>query len=359
MTLNYKRFRTAQLARFARNRNLDVEVRPRQERGCYLRALIDADNDATFRFFDLPAEMRNNVYEHLLRLRDLDHGWRCYPEILATCKQANREAREYLVTENHSMIHMGLNLVVPNPLSRPPYLEQYIFANGHQLNSEGSLTFQWPSVLLDSQHIDISIAIQGPPVDHRRWPFFPHCADKVVNRAMYDLYYALQDVGRKASVSFTIYVSPGGAKIPNFALLLSPIAMFDGPKSFELSKVHWRKRRAIKSSATAKLEHSCNINQVKRFLDVSKAIWQIDSLRSSVKLPNIQYDACYEQCHRILNEAGGLMTMARERRLSSAIDDLEAQITNVYFAQHEPRIQQLAEQSRALAKEWAKRMGSA
>ncbi|RMY95703.1 hypothetical protein D0861_00542 [Hortaea werneckii] len=339
--LNYKRFRTAQLARFARNRNLDVEVRPRQERGCYLRALIDADNDATFRFFDLPAEMRNNVYEHLLRLRDLDHGWRCYPEILATCKQANREAREYLVTENHSKIHMGLNLVVPNPLSRPPYLEQYIFANGHQLNSEGSLTFQWPSVLLDSQHIDISIAIQGPPVDHRRWPFFPHCADKVVNRAMYDLYYALQDVGRKASVSFTIYVSPGGAKIPNFALLLSPIAMFDGPKSFELSKVHWRKRRAIKSSATAKLEHSCNINQVKRFLDVSKAIWQIDSLRS------------------ILNEAGGLMTMARERRLSSAIDDLEAQITNVYFAQHEPRIQQLAEQSRALAKEWAKRMGSA
>ncbi|RMZ05449.1 hypothetical protein D0864_02477 [Hortaea werneckii] len=342
MTLDYKRFRTAQLAQFARNRNLDVKVRPRQERGCYLRALIDADNDATFRFLDLPAEMRNNVYEHLLTLRNLNHGWRCYPEILATCKQANREAREYLMTGNHSKIHAVLNLSLPDPLSRPPYKEQCIFANGQQLNCNGDLVFRWPSVLLDSQYIDISIAIQqGPPLYPDRWPYDALTSDIVVNRAIYDLYYALQDGGRKPSVNFTIYVSPGGAKTPNFARLLSPIAMFDGPKSFELSKVHRRKRRAIKSSATAKMEHSCNENQVKRFQDVSQAIWEIDSLRST------------------LNEACGLMTMARERRLSSAIDDLEAQVTHVYFAQHEPRMQQLAEQNRALAKDWAKRMGKA
>ncbi|RMZ28134.1 hypothetical protein D0859_07777 [Hortaea werneckii] len=355
MTLDYKRFRTAQLARFARNRNLDVEVRPRQERGCYLRALIDADNDATFRFFDLPAEMRNTVYEHLLTLRDLNHGWRCYPEILATCKQVNREARGYLMTGNRSKIHAVLNLTLSNPYSRPPYLEQYIYANGQQLNSGGSLVFHWPSVLLDSQHIDISIAIQqGPRFYHTRWPFGAHCADIVVNRAMYDLYYALQDRGRKPSVNFTIYVSPGGAKIPNSALLLSPIAMFDGPKSFELSKFHRRKRRAIKSSATAKLEHSCNGDQVKRCIDVSKAIWEMDSLRSSLRFSRIREDACFEQCHRILNEAGGLMTIARERRLSSAIDDLEAQINN-----NEARLQQMIEENRAMAKDWANRIGKA
>ncbi|RMY67335.1 hypothetical protein D0864_11608 [Hortaea werneckii] len=346
MTLNYKRFRTAQLAQFARNRNLHVEVRPRQERGCYLRALIDADNDATFRFFDLPAEMRNHVYEHLLRLRDLNHGWKCYPEILATCKQANREAREYLVTGNHSKVHIGLNLVIPIPLFGLPYLERFIFLNGQELHSGSGPVFHWPSVLLDSQHIDISIAFQqGPPLYGLGPPFAPHCAGMVVNRAIYDLYYAIQDVGRKPNVTVRVYVSSGGAKIPNLTLLLSPIAMFDGPKDFELIKVRRRKRQAIRASATAKGQHSCSTDQVKRANDLLKTMRKLEELRLWLQLPLV--------C--IIDEPYGFITMANERLLSSAIDDLEATIDEVFFVQNEARILELVEENRAMAKDWAKR----
>ncbi|GAB1744804.1 hypothetical protein NU219Hw_g2726t1 [Hortaea werneckii] len=364
MTLDYKRFRTAQLARFAQNRNLNVDLRPRQERGCYLRALIDADNDATFRFFDLPAEMRKLVYEHLLRLRDLDHGWRCYPEILATCKQVNREARGYLATGNHSKIHISLNLVLSNPRSRrPPYLEQYIFSNGQEILSGCGTVFHWPNVLLNSQFIDISIAVQqGPSFYENRWRYGAQFAGLAVNRAIYDLYYVLQDAGRKPSVNFRVYASSGDARLPKLALLLSPMAMFDGPKSFELSNMSRRKRRAIRASASAKGQHSsqsCKRDQIKRMRDLLEAIQEIDGLRSSLNLYPIRIDACCEQCYSILDEAGGFMTMAKERRLSSAIDDLEAQVNNVYFAQNEARIQEMAEENRAMAKEWAKRMGKA
>lgn len=41
-----------------------------------------------FRFLDLPAELRNNVYQELLNLRPRQYrGYHCYPKILQTSKQ--------------------------------------------------------------------------------------------------------------------------------------------------------------------------------------------------------------------------------------------------------------------------------
>lgn len=64
----------------------------------YIRALQDADRKATFRFLDLPAEMRNLVYAELLTfdVETCPHRRMCYAQILRTCKAAYVEAKEIL-----------------------------------------------------------------------------------------------------------------------------------------------------------------------------------------------------------------------------------------------------------------------
>lgn len=54
------------------------------------------------RFFDLPAELRNQIYLELLTLQNIGPFNRavCWPEILATCKQINHEAGDMLYANN-------------------------------------------------------------------------------------------------------------------------------------------------------------------------------------------------------------------------------------------------------------------
>ena len=354
MTLDYKRFRTAQLARFAHNRNLNVVVRPRQERGCYLRALIDADNDATFRFFDLPAEMRNSVYECLLTLRELKHGSKCYPEILATCKQVNREAREYFTVGNHSMIHMLL------PPSRYD-LSRYgrVTLNGCQVSYDFAASHTYDkkmlNFVLDSYHISIVITmletlgeghddiVHGQYIDH----------------ALYALYYLLRDAARTPSVDVKVKLAPTAVAAEKVATLFSPLALYDAPKTFEAVDVDASVLQAVKASATAKVEHRHATDQLKRCDELQDAASELERLRMRLGYGQLIWSTGGEKLLRKIRCRDDAMTLEKEHELSLAIDRYEVEINDSYFAQNEARIQELAEENRAMAREWAKRMGKA
>ncbi|KAI7548465.1 hypothetical protein KC331_g4388 [Hortaea werneckii] len=358
MTLDYKRFRTAELARFAHNRNLNVEIRPRKKRRCYLRALIDADNDATFRFFDLPAEMRNSVYECLLTLRELKHGSKCYPEILATCKQVNREAREYFTVGNHSMIHMHLH---PSryDLSRCGWVTlngcivRYDFAASHTCDKK-MLNF-----VLDSNHISIVITMLET-LDMGNQALSLDIIDgQLIDHALYALYYLLRDAARTPSVDVKVKLASTAVAAEKIATLFSPLALYDAPKTFEAAGVDASVLQAVKASATAKVQHRHTADQLRRCRELQSATYQLECLRMRLGYGRLIWSTDGE---RLLNDImlrDDCMTMEKERELSLAIDRYEVEINDSYFAQIEARIQELAEENRAMAKEWAKRMGKA
>ena len=82
-------------------------------------ALQSADRDITFRFQDLPGELRNRIYFELLTLRDADSGAtsstpdpelrkqiRCHPQILAACSSIRNEASSILYGVNEFTVSL-------------------------------------------------------------------------------------------------------------------------------------------------------------------------------------------------------------------------------------------------------------
>jgi hypothetical protein len=79
------------------------------------------DNTATFRFFDLPPELRNQVYDYLLIVPETPQARR-FPQILRTCKQARAEGESILYHDSHVVLRIRRNRVtvdrgIPMPVS--------------------------------------------------------------------------------------------------------------------------------------------------------------------------------------------------------------------------------------------------
>lgn len=64
----------------------------------YTKLLRAADHDSRFRFLDLPAELKNQVYTELLTIPY--GGQTCSPQILATSRQISDDATGILYAEN-------------------------------------------------------------------------------------------------------------------------------------------------------------------------------------------------------------------------------------------------------------------
>jgi len=74
----------------------------------FILRLQDLNRLGTFRFFDLPPELRNRVYRELLTWDHTSASGKtfCFPSILTTSRQAYDEAKDMLYTENVARIYI-------------------------------------------------------------------------------------------------------------------------------------------------------------------------------------------------------------------------------------------------------------
>lgn len=100
---SYRSFTDDELEMSLRNRGVTGQFEDRHQ---MLAALHKADSTITFRFPDLPAEIRNIVYPELLTLREKLDSPRathsCHPSILAICKRVKGEADGFLNDTKHA-----------------------------------------------------------------------------------------------------------------------------------------------------------------------------------------------------------------------------------------------------------------
>ena len=113
-----------------RARNVDVPI----NRGFLVKALRASDRKATFRFLNLPAEIRNLVYTYLLTpmsegYHNRGNGFTCHPQILASCKQINAEASDLLHCSTRMPLLIGSRIIsaIP-PAPAPPRVERVVYA---------------------------------------------------------------------------------------------------------------------------------------------------------------------------------------------------------------------------------------
>jgi hypothetical protein len=89
--LNYQRCSREERIRFVRDRCPGEDVSEDRNNFYYLRQLKDLDKDITFRFLDLPPELRDIVYDLLVNDGDIVHH-----QILRTSKEVQSEAGNIL-----------------------------------------------------------------------------------------------------------------------------------------------------------------------------------------------------------------------------------------------------------------------
>lgn len=108
--VDYKKCHTNQLCQFVRQRT--GNLRRQTNRPNCLKKLKQLDREITFRFLDLPPELRNRVYEELLHhndeltkcggrfYRDVPRSSTAFPALLRTCQKIHNEARGILYAQS-------------------------------------------------------------------------------------------------------------------------------------------------------------------------------------------------------------------------------------------------------------------
>ena len=111
-SLNYSHCTIAELQHFVNARGLP-QANKRNE---LARTLRKADLDTTFRFLDLPPELRNIIYKRMLEVEDgpYEFKYRAMRRrikaplvILATCKQIYQEAHQFAYEKTFFPLHIS------------------------------------------------------------------------------------------------------------------------------------------------------------------------------------------------------------------------------------------------------------
>ncbi|KAK3680343.1 hypothetical protein LTR37_021312 [Vermiconidia calcicola] len=164
-----------ELKRFSKERGL----RPYgKKRNAVIHALRQADIRCSFRFLDLPPELRNHIYMYLLVFRtDRSGGQRrtCYPSILATSKQVHQESCPVLY--RNATVDVDVRL---HSISGPIFHAQ-VLVNGDPVPPAQPFTPAWSSFLSKVGGVDLSINLGDA---HFTQPQIPHMNDTLYELQM-------------------------------------------------------------------------------------------------------------------------------------------------------------------------------
>lgn len=83
--LRYNNVNSDELCAFIKSRS-GAAPEPKKHRSVYIKQLHQLDDETTFRFMDLPPEMRNLVYEYLIT-HNKKLGLSADPQLLRVSKQ--------------------------------------------------------------------------------------------------------------------------------------------------------------------------------------------------------------------------------------------------------------------------------
>jgi hypothetical protein len=204
----YTTFTDAELDTAIDNRGDVKNVTPWMDREWMIRILREADRKATFRFLDLPPELRNRVYEELFTFKPSkwhSESKHCHPAILATSKEVNKEANEYLNDEREAEICITLrhrDLRAPTELWRELYGLDVKF-NGTAIVSTTipiywrnrrdahNINIKWPALLRRVR--SISLKIDLCPVNQDHILFLGSWGGREVNHSLHQLYTFLHE----------------------------------------------------------------------------------------------------------------------------------------------------------------------
>ena len=172
VTLDYNRYRKPDLATFAVQRGLNVTStslsgRRRPLRLKYITALQEADANTSFRFLDLPPELRNWVYRELLVLHEQPA---CYPQILAASKQTHAEASGILYGHNTINITVDVDGVSVRGRLCGDYVPFVDPADYEAWRRKDAQKIAWPEYLRRVDHIHLSVVKLQLPAAMARQP---------------------------------------------------------------------------------------------------------------------------------------------------------------------------------------------
>lgn len=175
--VNYTRCSLAQLQRFVRDRGLQVppvgtgRLSNRALKHEFTQTLQDADASLTFRFLDLPPELRNLMYRELLDIKEVSSSRKspkCYPQILRTSKEINQEANSILYGDNTIDVKVYSGGVYAHGLRCGTYEPGTDVRTGHARLSEQIV---WPAFLLRARGVRLVIVdMQAGPANYQEPP---------------------------------------------------------------------------------------------------------------------------------------------------------------------------------------------
>lgn len=224
--VNYIRYSVEELKTLVLQRGLQLPVEPYRT-SALVSLLMDADRKTSFRFEELPAELRNEVYRHLLRFHETAKGLRCWTQILRATKSTNREAKDILwecntftVTVRTAKDSQGTGMIRRLAVS----------VNGSKIPEAAGTTYPlqtlWPAYLRQARHLDIVLDLPDPSEGARSRGFIG--LDFSANHYLYSLCSFLQGqhVLKSLQVDMKVEKEEGNKNGTDyFRPLLSPLRL--------------------------------------------------------------------------------------------------------------------------------------
>lgn len=196
--MDYHRCSRKELKKFARDRGIDVpktstdrHERQRAKRDL-IAALEEADSNPSFRFLDLPPELRNMVYRELLVLqpepiqlhapehhirtryvsKKVNQEAKCHPQILCASKKLNSEATGILHGNNSIVVKVDRWAVKAHGVHCGTYKPQPKL-HGFHAGHKSAEKLVWPDFLRRARNVKLVVVDM---LDLRKsWDVLPNC----------------------------------------------------------------------------------------------------------------------------------------------------------------------------------------